>query len=146
MASRFLLVLATALPAMAQLESSGLRAKFGTPLNRETFHIPQGFDLVVDYGASGLACRLEVPALMPSNETVSNELVMQQRMYAFLEQVVPASMRGNEKNRFHASTGVHSVSWTEYDNVVISEPQGSTNPRDNTITLAFNRDECQKKP
>ncbi len=143
MASRFLLVLAIAVPAMAQLESCGLRAKFGTPLNRETFHIPQGFDMVVDYGASGLACKVEVPALMPSNEAVSNDAVMRQRMYAFLEEVVPAAMRGNELRRSRFMSGVYSVSLTAYDNVSISE-SGSGSPN-NTITLTFKRDECQKK-
>jgi hypothetical protein len=37
-----------ALPALAQLDSYTLRAKFGAPLNRETFHLPEGFDLTVD--------------------------------------------------------------------------------------------------
>ena len=52
-----------ALPAVAQLDSYALHAKYGSPLNRETFHLPAGFDLVVDYrdhprlqnGASGPA-------------------------------------------------------------------------------------------
>ena len=62
--------LAVVLPAPAQLDSSALRAKFGAPLNRETFHMPAGFDLTVDYGAGGQVCRMEVPALMPTSETI----------------------------------------------------------------------------
>jgi hypothetical protein len=50
------------LPATAQLDSAAMRMKYGTPLNRETFHMPAGFDLVVDYGASNQVCKLYVPA------------------------------------------------------------------------------------
>jgi hypothetical protein len=58
--------LALALPASAQLDSAQLRVKFGAPLDRETFHIPAGFDLVVDYGVGHQVCKLQVPALMPT--------------------------------------------------------------------------------
>ena len=61
-------VLIWALPAVAQLDSPALRAKFGAPLNRETFHLPAGFDLVVDYGPDLQVCKLEVPSLMPTDE------------------------------------------------------------------------------
>ena len=60
-----------ALPALAQLDSATLRAKFGAPLNRETFHMPQGFDLTVDYGAGNQVCKLAVPAEMPPQPDVS---------------------------------------------------------------------------
>lgn len=66
-----------ALHAPAQLSSSDLRAKFGQPLHRETFHMPQGFDLVVDYAPDSQVCKLEVPALMPSNEKVQNSSVIE---------------------------------------------------------------------
>jgi len=46
-----------ALPALAQLDSSTLRAKFGAPLNRETFQYRAGLDLAVDYGANGQVAR-----------------------------------------------------------------------------------------
>ena len=57
-----LLVLGFTLPALAQLDSSALRAKFGSPLNREIFHMSQGFDMTVDYGTGNQVCRLQVPA------------------------------------------------------------------------------------
>jgi hypothetical protein len=69
------------LSAVAQLDSAALHAKFGMPLNRETFHMAAGFDLVVDYGANSQVCKLHVPALMPSTERVSYATVMKQRMY-----------------------------------------------------------------
>jgi|ERR1700693_4096168 len=72
-----------ALPAVAQLDSSALRSKYGPPLNRETFHMPEGFDLVVDYDAANQACKMEVPALMPTNAQVPNIDEMKRRMYDF---------------------------------------------------------------
>lgn len=71
MAQVLVVCFSSALPALAQLDSAGLRAKFGMPLNRETFHMPAGFDLLVDYGANGQACTLQVPALMPTTEGIA---------------------------------------------------------------------------
>lgn len=107
--------------APAQLDSSALRAKYGSPLNRETFHMSQGFDLIVDYGMSGQACRLEVPSLMPSNETVSRAPELKQRMVDFLSDLVPNSMRGKELGRSFSAAGAASVASVEYENVVISD-------------------------
>lgn len=82
--------------AFAQLDSLALRAKLGAPLHRETFRAPPGFDMIVDYTAGGRVCKLEVPALMPAEENakVSNTEVMRQKMYDFLAEIVPVSMRG----------------------------------------------------
>src|SRR5271170_2377907 len=104
-----------ALPAFAQLDTSALQAKFGSPLHRETFRIPPGFDLVADYGESNQVCKLEVPALMPTDEKVQNMDVMKQRMYAFLADLVPASIRGKELMRGVTQMGLASISWIEYE-------------------------------
>ena len=82
--------------AFAQLDSLALRAKLGAPLHRETFRATAGFDMIVDYAAGGRVCKLEVPALMPAEENakVSNTEVMRQKMYDFLAEIVPVSMRG----------------------------------------------------
>jgi hypothetical protein len=133
------------LPAIAQLDSSTLRAKFGAPMNRETFHIPSGFDLVVDYGAGNQVCKLQVPALMPTNETVSNALVMKQRMYDFLAELVPAPIRGKELRRSASVMGTMSVSFVEYEHITISEFQRADQwSGDNTITVTFKNDACSK--
>jgi hypothetical protein len=128
-----------ALPAAAQLNSSDLRAKFGPPLHRETFHMPQGFDLVVDYAPDSQVCKLVVPALMPSNENVQNSAVMKQRMYEFLAELVPSSMRGKELSRHAASMGVVSISHVEYEQVTIDESQNTGN---DTITVRFKNASC----
>jgi hypothetical protein len=131
------------LPAAAQLDSAALRVKYGTPLNRETFHMPAGFDLVVDYGSSYQACRLQVPALMPNTEEVANSEVMKQRMYDFLGELVPASMRGKELRRMSQAMGLVSLFSIEYEHVTVRELQvGQPFSQDNTITMTFKSDSC----
>ena len=132
-----------ALPAAAQLNSSDLRAKFGAPLHRETFHMPQGFDLVVDYAPDSQVCKLEVPALMPSNEKVQNSEVMKQRMYEFLAALVPSTMRGKELSRSAFAAGAVSMMSVEYEQVIISEMQHGGGPFGNdTITVRFKNANC----
>ena len=119
-----------ALPAFAQFDSSALRAKFGQPLNRETFRMPAGFDLIVDYGPIGQACTLEVPAMMPRDPAakISNSSELKQRMYDFLADLVPASERGKEGTRLFEQHGLISLVTVEYENVTVSEIQKATNP------------------
>jgi hypothetical protein len=136
--------LALALPAMAQLDSPALRAKFGSPLNRETFHIPSGFDLVVDYGTGNQVCKLEVPALMPTDEKVQRTAVMKQRMYDFLAELVPASIRGKELGRMAQVSGTISLSSIEYENITISELQVGDQHDRGTITLRFKNYDCER--
>jgi hypothetical protein len=130
-------------PAAAQLDSASLRAKFGSPLNRETYHLPSGFDFTVDYGANHQVCRLLVPALMPSDEKISNTDVMRQRMYAFLSELIPTSIRGKELRRGSMSTGAPSFQFVEYENISVGESQGSSSSAD-AITVTFKNDGCQK--
>src|ERR1700674_205082 len=89
-----------ALPALAQLDSAGLRARFGAPLTRETYHLPQGFDLVVDYSTANQVCKLQVPAEMPPQPNASGAFNPRRQMQDFLADLVPDSMRGKEVRRF----------------------------------------------
>jgi hypothetical protein len=139
--------LGSTIPALAQLDSGALRAKYGQPANRETFHMAAGFDMVVDYGTGYQVCKIEVPAIMPSNENVQNLTVMKQRMYAFLLEVVPPAMRGTEHQTMMMASGIISLLTTEYDLITVSELQLHGQPADkNTITLTFKRPDCQKRP
>jgi hypothetical protein len=128
-----------ALPAFAQLDSPTLRAKYGPPLNRETFHVPPGFDLVVDYGAANQACTLKVPALMPTNEKVYRTSDQNQRMYDFLLDLVPISMRGKELRRMSMQMGLISVTVVDYEHIAVSEGNDA-------ITVTFKSDDCQTAP
>jgi hypothetical protein len=127
-----------ALPALAQLDSAALRAKFGTPLHRETYHVPRGFDLIVDYGAENQVCKLEVHAL-PPREDRSGPYNPKQEMEAFLLDLVPSSMRGKELGRFAGMTGAFSgFSGVRYEHVTISQPD-----RSETMTVSFKSDDCR---
>jgi hypothetical protein len=139
-----ILCFSSALPTFAQLDSAALRVKFGAPLNRETFQMAAGFDLIVDYGVNGQACKLLVPALMPTTEPVSNATVMKQRMYDFLATLVPDSIRGRELRRGVLAMGAITMTVIEYENVRVNEMDvGEPFHHDNTITIAFKRDDCK---
>jgi hypothetical protein len=132
------------LPAAAQLDSSVLRAKYGAPLNREIFRMPSGFDLTVDYAAGNQVCKLEVPALMPTDEKISNATVMKQRMYSFLSDLVPGSTRGRELGQRATVMGTISLLSVEYEHVIINELQHADQPfGNNTITVTFKDNKCQ---
>jgi len=147
--NRLLCLLAFALPAAAQLDSSQLRAKFGAPLDREIFRVPPGFDLVVNYGAGRQVCTLQVPAVMPTDSQVRNGAEMKQRMYAFLADLVPDSIRGNETGgRGVLHLGAVSFSTVEYEHVTIIEVEYANRPFDssyNTITVRFKNDACPQQ-
>jgi hypothetical protein len=131
--SRFALCcLLFALPAAAQLDSYTLRSKFGAPLNRETYKMPQGFNLVVDYGAGNQVCKLEMPA------------DPKQEMQDFLLDLVPAAMRGKELNRTYWSMGGFAVSGILYEHLMISETHVAGQPgRGETITVRFKDEDCR---
>jgi hypothetical protein len=137
-----LCVLVLTLPAFAQLDSAQLRVKFGAPLRREIFHVPPGFDLVVDYRADNQVCRLQVPALMPTDATkVQNIDDMKQKMHAFLAELVPDSTRGKELQRGVFLSGPFSaIGFDEYEQVTVETYSGA-NP---TITVTFKNIDCQQ--
>jgi hypothetical protein len=55
---RVALSLIAASSAFGQIDANGLRAKYGQPLDRETFTVRPGIEMVVDYGPNKLACQL----------------------------------------------------------------------------------------
>jgi hypothetical protein len=130
-----------ALPALAQLDSSALRAKFGAPLNRETFHMPQGFDLTVDYGAGNQVCRLEVPAEMPSQPNASGPFNPTKQMQDFLADLVSDSVRGKELSRMMSQMSLAWASSVEYEHVTIVE-SGHGDTR-NPTTVRFKTEGCR---
>jgi hypothetical protein len=118
-----------ALPALAQLDSAALRAKFGQPLNRETFRVRAGLDIAVDYGANQQVCSIEIPALQTQKDTE-----------VFLAELVPDSMRGKELHRMMGQQGMAWTSFVEYEHVTISET-GHGDKR-NATTVRFKTEGC----
>jgi hypothetical protein len=116
-----------ALPALAQLHSATLRAKFGQPLNRETFRVRAGLDIAVGYGANQQVCAIEV-------------VLIQTETDAFLAELVPDSMRGKELQRLIGQQGMAWTSFVEYEHVTISETgHGDTR---NATTIRFKTQGC----
>lgn len=102
-----------------------------------------GFDLVVDYGPASQVCRLQVPALMPATEQVSNVDLMNRRMYDFLSEVVPDSIRGKEIGRGISYMGAVSVQMIEYEHVTISQfGTGQSSGHGDAITVTFTGQNC----
>jgi len=131
-------------PAAAQLDSTALRAKFGPPLNREIFHVAAGFDLTVDYSpVSTQVCRLQVPSHMPTKEAVSNATDMNRKMYDFLEDLVPASLRGQQLTRSVFMNGALSQTSIDYEHVRVSETHSSNDPFSGAIVVVFKGGGCE---
>jgi hypothetical protein len=105
--------------------------------------MPAGFDLVVDYGANSQVCTLQVPALMPTTESVSYSTVRKQRMYQFLSELLPDSIRGKELMQGTISPGAMSIIFIEYENVFVSELDAGPFNHDNTITITFKWNDCR---
>lgn len=133
-------------PAMAQLDSSALRAKYGPPLHRETFRMPAGFDVIVDYDAGNQVCEIHVPALMPTKEKIARAAEMKQRMYDFLADLVPGSMRGDKVQQLVEGVNAISIDITQYQHLTIVEVEHAGDPfgKDNTITVTFKNENCQE--
>jgi hypothetical protein len=110
----------------AQLDSETLRAKFGPPLNRETFRTPQGFELIVDFGPNHEVCRLEMPG-EPEPE-----------MRRFLDDLVPESMMGKEVTHGHWSIGGISISHVIYEHAIVKET--TVAGRSRTLSVEFRKE------
>jgi hypothetical protein len=119
-----------------QIDSYQLRAKYGPPLNRETFTISPGFEIIVDYGPDQQVCRLQLPASAPSGT--------EQQVDDVLLELVPMSMRGKKIGSSHLASGAFSVTTTQYEHVLINEPHDASRPGGRTgVNVIFNREECR---
>ncbi len=74
---------------------------------------------------------------------VWNITVQKQRMYDFLADLVPASMRGKEGTRLFEQLGMISLMTTDYEKVTVSEVQNDTQPETGTTTIRFKNTGCQ---
>ena len=110
--------------AAGQVDASALRAKYGAPLNRETFTVRPGIEMIVDYSpTSNQACRLELPGEAPMPEDVAPGVGVNihKPIDDLMEEIVPLSMRGKEQVKMCESAGVNSMCSIQYDKVSIVE-------------------------
>ncbi|MCU1260964.1 MAG: hypothetical protein JWO80_3849 [Bryobacterales bacterium] len=134
-----------ALSALGQIDgakfAADIRAKYGSPLARQTFRIPAG-EMVVDYAMNGNVCRVQLPSVGPDDRQPGVKSTM--AVDNFILELVPLTLRGKELRRMSMSTGLHSVSTIEYENLVIAE--GLEGRERTGITVTFTTEKCQDQP
>jgi hypothetical protein len=130
----FCLCFAAAL--FGQIDSYQLHANYGLPLARETFTISPGFQIVIDYGPDQQASRLELPPAAPSLDQPG--VITQKRVDDILLELVPMSMRGKELGGVLNFMSRASWKSTDYEQVIINEPQDPDVPGRRTgVTVVF---------
>src|SRR5260370_25110673 len=121
--------------AFAQIDTFSLRSKYGAPLDRETFTVRPGIEMVVNYGPGKQVCRIQLPSGMRIVGTVPAGVVTKQQIDEVLEEVVPPSSRGKEVGRAGAALGAPMLSTPDYEHVTIGERRHTGSP--NGITVTF---------
>jgi len=136
----------SASPTFAQMDAFTLRSKYGAPLDRESFTVRPGIEMVVDYGPSKQVCRIQLPSGMRIVGTVPPGAVTKQQIDEVLDEVLPPSIRGKEVNRMMMATGAPMFFVTEYEHVTIGESQVAGVGKG--ITITFKDESCprQKAP
>ena len=131
--------------AFGQVDTSTLRAKYGEPLARETFQVRPNIEAVVNYGTGHQVCKIELPpgSYMNIVGEIPPHFATSKQVDEVIDELVPPSARGKEINKGVASAGRISVSFTDYENITISEPQDPDHPGHRTnVTITFNRPDC----
>jgi hypothetical protein len=82
---RLVIFLVFAASGFAQIDKSTLTAKYGPALNRETFMVRPGVELIANYGPPYQVCSMELPGTMPKAQ--SDQI---------LDELVPTAMRGTK--------------------------------------------------
>jgi hypothetical protein len=128
-----------------QFDASGfatdLRAKYGPPLDRQTFEPKPGIEMVVDYASNGHVCRIQLPAVAPEKDrpNVSSPRGLEE----FLSELVPMSLRGKELGRMSQQMGASSVSVIEYESVMIAV--SSQGDRRTGVSVSFRGESCRNE-
>jgi hypothetical protein len=129
----------------AQVDSSALRARFGAPLNRETFTVRPGIEMVVDYSTTSThACRLEFPgeAPFPPGAAPGVGFNLKKLMDDVVDEIVPAAMRGKELGRMCESSGMNGMCSRLYEHLSIIESM--TGDRRTAVIVRFKTADCLK--
>ena len=129
--------------AFAQVDAFSLQTKYGAPLDRETFTVRPGIEMVVDYGPNKQACRIRLPSGRQIVGTVSSGIITKQQIDEVLNEVVPPSIRGKEINGGVEAFGLPMLVFTEYEHVTISEMNNGGDGQG--ITVVFKDSACPKQ-
>jgi hypothetical protein len=132
--------------AFGQIDATTLRVKYGDPINygkrvnSETFKVRNNITMMVDYGPSGQACRIEVHPAGQSTVRQAPDLAMKQQMDEVLQEVVPPSTRGKEIRSGVIQMGAVSFLLIEYEHVTVTELLQGETPT--SVTVAFKEEGC----
>jgi hypothetical protein len=122
------------------MDTSTLRAKYGEPLARETFQVRPNIEAVVNYGTGHQVCKIDLP---PGSYVNPPHGASKQEVDQVINELVPPSARGKEINQGVMSAGRIAVSFTDFENVNIVEPQDPDHPgRRTSATITFKRPDC----
>jgi|SRR5665213_1669882 len=142
-AIRFAVLLIVTSSAFAQIDTFNLRSKYGAPLDRETFTVRPGIEMVVDYGPSKQVCRIQLPSGVQIVGEVPPSVITKQQIDEVLNEVVPPSLRGKELNGMAMASGVGMMLSNEYEHVTIMEFKNAG--VGTGITVTFKDPACPKK-
>jgi hypothetical protein len=128
--------------AFAQIDSAGMRAKFGSPLNREVFTVRPGIEMIVDYSpTANHACVLRFPGeAMPPDPKPGVGINPKKIIDELVLEIVPSTMRGKELGRMRQQSGMQGMSSTDYENVLITEPM--TGDQRTAVVVRFKTADC----
>jgi hypothetical protein len=136
-------LLLAATSAFGQIDASSLRSKYGQPLDRETFTVRPGIEMVVDYGSGRQVCQIQLPSGEHMVGSVPAGVVTKEQVDEVLNEVVPLSVRGKEINRGLIYTGAPMFSFADYEHVSIGELK--VNGTGKGITVTFKDPACPKR-
>ena len=132
-----------ALSAFGQIDAASLRSKYGAPIDRETFTVRPGVQMIVDYGRNKQVCQIQLPSGMQIVGTAPTGVVTKQQIDDVLNEVAPPSVRGKEINRGMLASGAPMLLLTDYEHVMVSELKNGEVGAG--ITLTFKYSTCPKK-
>jgi hypothetical protein len=129
--------------------SQDLHNRYGEP-DIERFIVRPGIGLTAQYGSDHLACQALIE---PSQSLIHQEeqppLMSSDGVTEVLEEIAPATMRGNEIFNGISVSGCNESRITDYDNLTIMRSthtcDASSHDQDVRTTIIFKRDICPKQ-
>ena len=129
--------------------SQDLHNRYGEP-DIERFIARPGIGLTVEYGSDHLACQVLIdPPQSLIHQEEQLRLMSSDGVSEVLEEIAPATMRGNEILSSILVSGCNESRMTDYENVSIMRSKHTCDPstpdQDVRTTIMFKRDICPKQ-
>jgi hypothetical protein len=129
--------------------SQDLHNRYGEP-DMERFIVRPGIGLTAQYGSDHLACQVLIePPQSLIHQEEQPPLMSSDGVSEVLEEIAPATMRGNEILSAIRVSGCNEYRITDYENVSIMRSTHTCDPsshdQDVRTTITFKRDICPKQ-